>query len=94
MCDLTPFSAIVMAGFTLTEEQFLILVGKLGGESSRRIEAAAEPKVDEIERLQRESPNGAIGPSGSNEPSEEQTLRCSRSWKRMRVPMQASKRTS
>ena len=36
------------------------------------------------------SPNGAIGPSGANEPSEE-TLRCSTSWKRLRVPIQTSR---
>ena len=49
-----PFSAVVMAGLTLTEEQFAMLMGRLAERVPAGSKQRAEPEVDEIERLQRQ----------------------------------------
>ena len=78
----------------MTEEQFVMLMGRLGERVPPGSKQRLNPGWMKLNDFNGNQPNGAIGPSGSNEPSEEQTLRCSRSWKRSSVLVQTSRRMS
>ena len=53
-CAILPFSAVVMAGFTLTEEQFAMLMGRLAERVPAGSKQRLNPRWIKFERLQRQ----------------------------------------